>query len=38
MHLKSVEIAGSICPAFDEDGPEACLQTAFLRDTQGHAN
>jgi uncharacterized protein CbrC (UPF0167 family) len=38
MQLRAVEVAGSICPAFDADGPEARLRAGFLRDTQGHAD
>ncbi|HEY1187096.1 MAG TPA: hypothetical protein VGE74_05530 [Gemmata sp.] len=38
MQLRAVEVAGSICPAFDADGPEAWLRVGFLRDTQGHAD
>jgi hypothetical protein len=38
MELRAVEVAGSICPAFDADGPEAWLRAGFLRDTQGHAD
>jgi hypothetical protein len=36
MQLRAVEVAGSVCPAFDADGPEAWLRAGFLRDTQGH--
>jgi hypothetical protein len=38
MQLRAVEIAGSVCPAFDADGPEAWLRAGLLRDTQGHAD